>query len=66
MSKTKIEYTNHRDPKKIGTVVEVDSGHAKRLLKEGLAVETKRNLTPVKKTDQDDTAAAKSEPAKAK
>lgn len=66
MSKTKIEYTNHRDPKRIGTVVEVDSGHAKRLLKEGLAVETKKNLTPARKNQQADAAPAKPKATEAK
>lgn len=59
MGKTKVEYTNHQDPKKIGTVVEVEASTAKRLLREGLVKETKRNVTK-----NSDAAEAKGDTAK--
>lgn len=37
MVKTKIKWTNHRDPKKNGKVAEVDESKAKMLIRDGLA-----------------------------
>lgn len=57
MGKTKVKYTNHKDRKKIGTVVEVDAGRAKQLIRDGLAI--KADDQPVKKSEPAKVDAAK-------
>ena len=51
MGKTKIKYTNHKDRKQVGKVVEVDAARAKQLIREGLAVEAAQNAKAENKAE---------------